>query len=191
MKDSIMDDIHDLSDEKLMHMCSQGDTDAFGILFHRYQRKILNFAWRYLNDRDSAEDVLQKTFLRMHLFRKSFRRKASFATWLYTIAKNLCWEDSEKLRREGHVYNENPNPSEYEQQNPLQEVEQKELHETVREAIGSLPPRQRTAVILTKYQGMTLSEAAAVLGCSEGAVKQLIHRALPDLRSKLDSYIRS
>ena len=98
---------------------------------------------------------------------------------------------SEKLRRESHVYNEELNPPQYEQQNPLHEVEQKELHETVREAIGSLPPRQRTAVILTKYQGMTLSEAAMVLGCSEGAVKQLIHRALPDLRNKLASYIRS
>jgi len=186
-----MNDIHGLSDEKLMHMCIKGDSNAFGVLFHRYQGKILNFAWRYLNDMGSAEDVLQKTFLRMLLFRKSFRKKASFATWLYTIAKNLCWEDSEKLRKESHAHNENPDPSEYERQDPLHEVEQKELHETVRKAISSLPPRQRTAVILTKYQGMTLSEAAMVLGCSEGAVKQLIHRALPDLRKKLTPYIRS
>ncbi len=186
-----MDDIHDLSDDKLMHMCSQGDSNAFSILFHRYQKKILNFAWQYLNDRDSAEDVLQKTFLRMLLFRKSFKKKASFATWLYTIAKNLCWEELGKLRRENHAHNEAPKPSEHEQRDPLKELEQNELQEIVSEAISSLPPRQRVAVILTKYQGMTLSEVAVVLGCSEGAVKQLIHRALPDLRKKLTSYIRS
>ena len=191
MKGSIMDDIHDLSDEKLMHMCSQGNSNAFSILFHRYQRKILNFAWRYLNDMHSAEDVLQKTFLRMLIFRKSFKKNASFATWLHTIAKNLCWEELGKLRREDHAHNEYPNPSEHEQGDPLKEVEQKELQEIVREAINSLPPRQRTAVILTKYQGMTLSETAAILGCSEGATKQLIHRALPNLRKKLAPYIRS
>jgi RNA polymerase sigma-70 factor (ECF subfamily) len=191
MKGGVMYDIHDLSDEKLMQMCGQGDSNAFGILFHRHKRKILNFAWRYLNDIHSAEDVLQKTFLRMLLFRKSFRSKASFATWLYTIAKNLCWEESKKLRREAQALNGDPGQREHQQPDPLEELERKELQESVREAIAALPPRQRMAIILTKYQGMSLSEAATVLDCSEGAVKQIIHRSFPALRKKLALYIKS
>lgn len=186
-----MDDIQDMSDEKLMILCAQGNLEAFSSLFHRYQKKILNFAWRYLNDRVSAEDILQKTFLRMFLSRKGFKKKASFAAWLYTIARNLCWDESQKTHRRMQAQNDKHDALDGQQPDPLERLEQNELRESVREAISLLPPRQRTAIILSKYQGMSLSEIAAVLGCSEGAVKQLIHRALLALKKNLAPYINS
>jgi RNA polymerase sigma-70 factor (ECF subfamily) len=194
-----MDDIPKMTDEELMLLCVQDNLEAFSILFHRYQRKILNFAWRYLDDRNSAEDILQETFLRMFLFRKSFnKKKASFATWLYTIAKNLCFQESQKVYRKmqdmlssevkGQV--EELEIPDCQQLNPLEKLEQDELREKVNKAISLLPQRQREAVILKKYQGMSLSEIAKVLNCSEGAVKQLIQRALLSLRTKLTPYIK-
>ena len=194
-----MDDIQEMSDEELMFLCAQDNLNAFNILFCRYQKKILNFAWRYLNDRSSAEDMLQETFLRMFLFRKSFnKRKASFATWLHTIAKNLCFQESQKRygkiqgmpSSEAKGQDEELEIPDYQQLNPLEKLEHQELQEKVRKAISLLPPRQREAVILSKYQGMSLSEIATVIDCSEGAVKQLIHRALFSLRSKLAPYIK-
>ncbi len=185
-----MDDIQDKTDEELMLLCAQDNLEAFSILFHRYQRKILNFAWRYLNDRGSAEDILQETFLRMFIFRKTFKRKASFATWLYTIAKNLCWEESRKPYRRIQAQDEDPNLLDCHQPGILERLERKELQEKIREAISSLPPRQKEAIILSKYQGMSLSEIAKILNCSEGAVKQLVHRALLSLRRKLTPYFK-
>lgn len=198
-KGKTMDGIQEMTDEELMLLCVQDNLEAFSILFNRYQRKILNFAWRYLDDRYSAEDILQETFLRMFLFRKSFnKRKASFATWIHTIAKNLCFQESQKLYgkmqglplREAKGQDEELEIPDCRQLNPLEKLEHQELQEKVKKAISSLPPRQREAVILSKYQGMSLSEIATVLDCSEGAVKQLIQRALLSLRAKLTPYIK-
>jgi len=204
-KDKIMADIQDMPDEELMFLCAQDDLGAFNTLFGRYQKRILNFACRYLNDRSSAEDILQETFLRMLLFRKSFnKRKASFATWLHTISKNLCFQESQKGKIQGMPSNpsfhsrvdsaegqdEELEVPDCHQLNPLEKLEHQELQEKVNQAISLLPSRQREALILSKYQGMSLSEIAAVLDCSEGAVKQLIHRALLSLRAKLAPYIK-
>ena len=185
-----MGDIQDMSDDELMALCAQDDLEAFGILFRRHQRKILNFAWRYLGDRSSAEDILQKTFLRMFLFRKSFNRKASFTTWLYTIAKNLCWEESLNLNTRFQADSENPERLDCHQPDAFERLEQKELQERVSEAVSALPARQRSAVILSKYQGMSLAQTASILDCSEGAVKQLLHRGILSLKKKLAAYIR-
>ena len=164
-KGKIMDDIQDMSDEELMFLCAQDDLEAFSILFRRYQKNILNFAWRYLNDRSAAEDILQETFLRLLLFRKSFnKRKASFATWLHTISKNLCFQESQKLYSNNiQRQDEELEIPDCQQPNPLEKLEQEELQEKVRKAISLLPPRQREAVILSKYQSMSLSEIATVL----------------------------
>lgn len=183
-----MDDIRDMRDEELMLLCAQGDLEAFNTLFHRYQKKILNFAWLYLNDRDSAEDILQGTFLRMFIFARTFKKKAAFSNWLYTIARNLCWEESQRSRRRIQVHNEELDVPDCQQPDPLEEAEHRELQERIREAIGLLPPRQRSAIILSKYQGMSISETAGILGCSAGAVKQLTHRGLLSLRKKLAPY---
>ena len=190
-KGKIMDDIQDMSDEELMFLCAQDDLAAFNILFGRYQKKILNFTWRYLNNRSSAEDMLQETFLRMFLFRKNFnKRKASFATWLHTIAKNLCFQESQKLYSNIQRQDEELEIPDCQQLTPLEKLEHQELQEKVRKAISLLPTRQREALILSKYQSMSLSEIAKVLDCSEGAVKQLIHRALLSLRANIAPYIK-
>ena len=185
-----MGDIQDMSDDELMALCAQDDLEAFGILFRRHQRKILNFAWRYLGDRSSAEDILQKTFLRVFLFRKSFSKKASFITWLYTIAKNLCWEESRNLNTRVQANNEGPELLDCQQPDTLERLEEEELRERVSQAISSLPSRQRAAVILSRYQGMSLAQISRVLDCSEGAVKQLLHRAILSLKKKLAAYFR-
>lgn len=134
-----MDDIRDMRDEELMFLCAQGNLEAFNTLFHRYQRKVLNFAWLYLNDMDSAEDVLQGTSLRMFMFARTFRKKASFSNWLYTIARNLCWEESQKARRRAQAHSEELDVPNRQQPDPLEEAEHRELQERIREAIGSLP----------------------------------------------------
>jgi RNA polymerase sigma-70 factor (ECF subfamily) len=206
--------LQDMSDEELMSLCAHDNLGAFNILFHRYQKKILNFALRYLNEQDIAEEILQETFLRMYRFRKSFKGNSTFATWLHTIARNLCWDECQKsyqkiremesswdnLDEQWREKNRGlppdfvgtkgfPDIPDYRQQEPIIKLEREELQVKVREAIDSLPQRQKEAVILSKYQEMSLTEIASALNCSVGAVKQLIHRALLSLKEKLVPYV--
>lgn len=172
-----------ISDEELMARLARGDMSALGQLVHRHQQKVLALAYRILGKWDGAEDVCQETFLRLHKVAKTYTPRAKFTTWLYRIVVNLCFDEQRKSARhavplEDVGSNIKANPSD-------NSLEKKELAAIVQNAINKLPERQRLAVVLHRYDGLSHEEISKVTGWTKSAVESLLVRAYTNLREKL------
>lgn len=171
------------SDAELMVHLAQGQVSALGQLARRHQRRVLELAFRTLGDWDLAEDIAQETFLRIYRAARRYRPQAQFTTWLYRIVVNLCLDEQRK-RAKAAARLESAPPAEW----PTSETsptEKKELAELVKAAVQELPERQRLAVILHRYDGLSHAQISEVTGWSQSAVESLLVRAYANLRGKL------
>jgi RNA polymerase sigma-70 factor (ECF subfamily) len=192
--------MQDTDDVDLMLRVRRGDHDAFRVLIGRYQDRVMNLVYRYLRDRDEAEDLAQDVFLNIYRARGSYRPEAKFSTWLYRITTNLSLNAlrARRVRRrirspqEGNPEDgglplgrvADPRPLEADE-----ELERRELAARVREAVDGLPSHQKTAVLLNKYEGCSYQEIAEVMGMSVPAVKSLLSRARGRIKEKLSPFL--
>jgi len=165
-----------------------GDPGAFAALVARYQRMIHSLTFRMTGSLGDAEDLAQETFIQAFRRLEGFRGEAKFSSWLYQIAVNLClnWRKSRMRREQAHR-----DWAEHEQVfgGECAAMTSPDLENTrrVQDALMKLPARQRAAVVLTVYDGMSHAEAARALGCSETTVSWRIFAA----RAKLKRFLRT
>ena len=177
-------------DFKLMDRVRKGDESAFEEIVSRHYHSVYNLANRFLYSMSEAEDITQEVFLRVFRASKSYTPKAKFSTWLYTITKNLCFNELRKLRSvqifsiEDEMLPEIPSKSD----NPALKLEKEEMRAKVLEAVEALPANLRIAVLLLKYHGLSYEEVAQILGCTVNAVKLRVHRA-KDFLAKSIGYL--
>ncbi len=173
------------SDEKLMRMYAAGDPLAFQLLFSRYEKRIYNFLLRRIGDVDRAKDLFQETFLRLHRNRDKFDPRRSFAAWFYTIANNLV-RDELRMKRgiQSEAIEENSLPPSG-LATPEESRAMAETKVKVDGALKNLPEAQREVLLLSRFEGLGHNEIAGITGKSEAAVKQLLYRALQNLRRQL------
>jgi RNA polymerase sigma-70 factor, ECF subfamily len=137
-----------------------GDWDAFAELVRTHQRMIHSLAYRMSGSMADADDLAQETFIRAFRGLDSYRGAAKFSSWLYRIALNVCLRWRKLERRRGLTDHEWMGESAAGRGTD-------EQIERVQEALNLLSPKQRAAVILTVFEGMTHAEAATLLGCAE------------------------
>ncbi|MGE0478961.1 MAG: RNA polymerase sigma factor [Phycisphaerae bacterium] len=170
-----------VSDHELLRRTAGGDRAAFDVLVRRHQVRVLALAHRFLGGQGAAEDVGQEAFLRVFRNAGSFSPKAQFTTWLYRIVANLCWDARRRAARErlllvaaARARSESDEPA-----SPA------DAAETVRQAVGELPDRQRLVLILHRFDGLGHHEIADITGWSIGAVESCLVRAYATLRGRL------
>lgn len=188
------------SDVELMLKVKRGDREAFGLLVHRYRKPLINFIYRFTTNPAESEDLAQEVFVRAFQSAAKYEPKAAFSTWLYRIATNVALnylrDHKPQLSRslDSDVEGE-AGVSRFEIRDKGALVDdqllerEKAIH--IREALASLPENQRLAVVLTKYQELSLRDAGEILNCSETAVKSLIFRAYTTLRETLSPWVAS
>ena len=159
----------------------QGDFDAFENLVRRYQRMIYSLTFRMTGSAADAEDLAQETFIQAFQHLHSYRSEARFASWLYRIAVNQClnWKKRDLRRTEIH--------KEWGRRIADTDPRDESVSHHVQEALLKLPPKQRAAVVLTTYEGLSHAEAARVLKCSEATVSWRVFAA----RMKLKKLLRA
>lgn len=168
------------SDEALMLQLQAGDLRSFDTLVKRWEKSLLNYCHRMVNDIVLAEDLRQEVFLRIYRSAKTFRARAKFSTWMYRIATNLCLDTLAKQQRrketpigaylesESEGFDERfIDPSDL----PGAAVLKKEIEDRVRSALARLPEDQRVVVTLRHYNGMKFREIAEILECPISTVK--------------------
>ncbi len=163
----------------LVERCSAGDERAVEEIVVKYQKKVFAFIYRMTYDLEESKDLTQKTFLNAFEGIRGFRKEASLKTWLYRIALNTGLNH---LRRKRPEESEVDESIACDKAGALSSLIDKERSELVRRCLGGLPERQRLAVILRVYDGLSCSEVAGVMGCSEGAVKAHYHQGVKKLR---------
>ena len=166
----------DLSDEALMRGVREGNADNVGALFERHHARVHALCYRLTRRADEADDLTQETFLRVLRYSSSYRQEASFTTWLYRIAYNLCAELWQQTRREL------PMPDEAERAESTGPAQLSERHVLLDEAMHRLEPEQRAVLVLTRYHDLKYDDVARVLECTPAAARVRAHRALNDLK---------
>jgi RNA polymerase sigma-70 factor (ECF subfamily) len=157
----------------------QGNHEAFELLVRRYQRMIYALAYRMTGSTADAEDLTQETFIRAYEQLAGYRAEAKFSSWLYRIAVNHCLNWRKRVERREQVHHE------WQAQRPEFSSPDDALAQKVRDALMKLNPKQRAAVALTIYDGLSHAEAARVLGCSETTVSWRVFAARTKLKRSL------
>src|SRR5688572_29817096 len=180
------------TDEELVARSRGGDLDSFNQLVLRWERPIYALAYRVIGREEDARDVAQETFLRAFRALAGFKGQAKFSSWLYRITLNLCRDWIRRERRapvvqppEGVDLIELASAAE-----PTETVEdlasRHELGRAVARAMATLPPEQRTAIVLKEYHGLTFQEIADLLECPLSTVKTRLYQGLSVLRKQLE-----
>jgi RNA polymerase sigma-70 factor (ECF subfamily) len=190
-----------MSDAEIMLRVRQGDDSGFEFLIEKYRKPMVSFMYRMVHNQAVAEELAQEVFLRVYRSRQTYRAEARFSTWLYRIATNLGVNHARDTRHERTaptVYLDQPDPEtgttpDVADKRPGAEEElvKDERMRAIRKHVMALPERQRTAVLMHKYQGLDYKEIGAVLHLSESATKSLLFRAYQTLRERLKDFVEA
>ena len=183
------------TDKSLIEAHCKGDPNAFGEIVRRYGNGVLGYLIRMTGNREQAEDLFQETFKRVHEKSHTLRGN-EFKSWLFKIATNAALDGlRKKIRVNSHEKKLNFADCDGDKNaeavatdnshNPSVELEKAEHIEQVRQAVESLPDRQRATLVMAYYQQLSYREVALALGCSIGTVKTQMYRALRTLAQKL------
>jgi RNA polymerase sigma-70 factor, ECF subfamily len=164
-----------------------GDLDAFEEIVARWQRPLINLAFRFCRDRSRAEDLAQEAFLKAYRSLASFRGEASFSTWLMAVAINL-FRSSLRRQEPSIVGLEAVAAAAGELLGAAMMLERRDLERTVRAAVAGLPARYRDALVLFYFLDMNVEAAASVLGVPSGTLKARLHRGRNLLRKRVTKH---
>lgn len=179
------------TDEKLVEMALAGERDAFGEIVRRWERKIFALCYGMLGREEDARDAAQETFISAFRNLDGFRGDAKVSSWLHRIAVNQCLTRlrRQKARNEAPLETENENvPNSFFVPGllPSGETEQKERIETVRKAVGALPPELKQVVLMKEFEEMTFQEISDALEIPLSTVKSRLYTALRQLKKRLE-----
>lgn len=179
----------------LMLRVKEGETNAFEELVELHQHAVIGTVAKMLGNPAEAEDIAQQVFIRVWKSAARYEPQAKFTTWLFTITRNLVFNEVRRRKRkpavsieereeEFHLMEADKHTS-----SPAESALQGELEEAVENAIAELPEKQRMAVVLRRYEEMPYEEIGKVLELTVPAVKSLLFRARSQLKENLKKYL--
>jgi len=188
-----------LTDAEVMLELRSGNMAAFDVLLAKYRKPIVHFMFRMVHNQAVAEELAQEVFLRVYRSRETYRAEARFSTWVYRIATNLGVNHARDTRHERNastIYLDQPDMEtgtkpDVADDTPTIEADmlRSERMNAIRQYVLALPERQKTAVLMHKYEGMDYKQIGEVLKLSESATKSLLFRAYQTLREKLKDFV--
>jgi len=176
----------DTSVEGLMEAYVDGSTAAFDLLYQRIGARLFGYLIRLTRERERAEDLLQVTFAKMHRARDSYLRGSPVLPWAFAIAHRAFLDDRRRARKRQEDLSHDGRLPE-----PPSESLPAELSDVLELALARLPDHYREAIVLTKVTGLSVAEAAEVLGTTGAAIKLRVHRGYKELRQYLEEYQRT
>ena len=171
--------LDDKTDVELVRLFKKGDDRAFDAIVRRFQDRIFRLASVWLFDAQNAPDAAQEVFVRSHKGLRRFRFRAAPFTWLYRTTRLVCHEFNRRRRTD--PLDDEPVDAE---SSPERHVTEHDAALRVRGFVSELPERQREVVMLRVFEDLSVRDTAQAMGCREGTVKALLHKAMG--RLKLD-----
>jgi RNA polymerase sigma-70 factor (ECF subfamily) len=184
----------EIADKSLIQAHISGDPDAFAQIVREYGPQLLGYISKLNGSDHSSEDVFQETFKRVHEKSHTFKGER-LKPWIYRIATNIVYDRARRKKRVKFVsLNTSCEDGRTDaaamveadpESDPKQRALKKERAHKVRQALETLPKKQKAALVLSYYQQLSYTEVADVMGCSVGTVKTQVFRALKALAGKL------
>lgn len=185
-------------DNQLMQKAGSGNRAAFKELVKKHQGTVTGIIYRYTGNHNEVEDLAQDIFLKIYKAASSYVPRAQFKTWLYKVVANHCLNFFRSQKRKAIItsldqplsedYNPHIQRTDEQKKQPEIILQQQELQIALKRALSELPERQRMAIILHRFEGLSYKEVATILGASLSAVESLIFRAMNNLKEKLSPY---
>lgn len=181
-----------LSDEKLILRFQEGDINAYNELVNRYKDRLLNFVFRYFNNREQAEDVVQDTLIKLYTHASYYKNIAKFSTWIFTIAKNNALTELRKNKRkqtdslwtdDGKVIDINSNDQTLDRR-----VQNEIAVDQLNKFLDEIPENFRMAVVLRDFQELSYDEISKILEIPIGTIKSRINRGRIQLAEKMKHF---
>ncbi len=185
---------------ELLSAAQRGDNKAFDRLVMNNQKAIFRAVMRDCVDPDLAADVMQDALIRAYKSLPAFRGEASFSTWFFRIARNVCWRRKQQIKSQDTVSLDQPiftnsdadsmvrQVVDYYAENPQETLLENEVKQRISAAVESLPSSLRAVLVLRDMEDQSTQETADKLGITTMAVKARLHRARAALRLKLQDY---
>ena len=186
-----------VSDAVAVEQTLAGDREAYRVLVERHSAYVYRLAYRMTGNKEDAEEVVQEAFLRAYQKLRQFAGNANFATWVYRIAANYAIDRLRQRKNEDARRELPPRVVEGEPEtDPLALVKDRapspeqlagsvQLAAKMKEALGTLTPAERTAIVMRHWDGCGIEEIAAVLKSNTSAAKNTVFRAVQKLRLAL------
>ncbi|NLV18507.1 MAG: RNA polymerase sigma factor [Bacteroidetes bacterium] len=186
-----------MNEKEIIQLILKGDSEKFRLLVEKYQNMVFRTCIGFVHNKEDAEDLTQEIFIRVYQSLSQFKGNAAFSTWLYRIAINASLNKINrsplksffKSRDERHdtagsvenisIFSDNEDPEKI--------MITREHREWLGKAVDSLPDKQKTALVLSRYDGLPQKEIAEIMNTTEGAVESLLQRAKNNLRTLLTS----
>ena len=181
----------ELTDEQLIKKFQDGDVGAYNQIVYRYKDRLLNFIYRFLNDLDRSEDLVQDTLLTLYTHKDSYKEIAKFSTWLYTIAANLARTELRKIKRRKTFSVTELSHDDREfiikstDAGPGEENFSQNFEKNVQRALAELPDDFKTIIILRDIQELSYDEISKIVEVPLGTVKSRINRGRVKLQQLL------
>ena len=180
-------------DTQLMSAAQSGDDTSFSLLVDRHRTQLVHHLSRIVQNPAVAEELAQDVFLRVHRSRSAWTPTAKFTTWLFRISTNVAYNHFRDQKHHNRNLSLDKEPvsgsRKRDYSDPTDTVEQSLVEavqvQQIRDAIAALPWKQRSAVLMHKYEEMDYLQISEALGCTPSAVKALMFRAYEALREQL------
>ncbi|MBI3252831.1 MAG: RNA polymerase sigma factor [Candidatus Omnitrophica bacterium] len=184
----------------LIQKFRDGDPSGFQEIFNRHRSRVINLSFRFLQNREAAEDVAQEVFIKIYEKKLVFNPKAKFTTWLYRVTVNASLDrtkrksffdrslDKVETGDGGEDKTLLETLSDRSAVSPAAALEQKELSGLVQAALRKLPEKLRVPILLHRFDGLPYGEIAQILGTSVKAVERRIYHAKEALRASLAEF---
>jgi RNA polymerase sigma-70 factor (ECF subfamily) len=182
-------------DVELMGRIRDGDFAAFEQLIEIHQRSVIGTVAKMLGNPSEAEDISQQVFIRVWKSAARYEPQAKFTTWLFTITRNLVFNEVRRRQRKPTVSVQEREETTHrvvedvQGSSPDEDLLRSEMEAAIDRAIEALPEKQRLAVVLRRYEEMPYEEIGVVLSMSVPAVKSLLFRARTQLKESLQKYL--
>jgi RNA polymerase sigma-70 factor (ECF subfamily) len=175
-----------ISDEELMLLLHQGSESAFNVLYKRYNKKLVHFAWSFLNNKEQSEDLVQDVFIKMIQNPNLFKHGNNFASWIFTIVKNTCFNviRNDKKRHELRSLHLPQNPSTLSHT----QTDYNSLKIKLNELYSNFNQKEKLVFVLRFELEMNIKEIAEIAVIPEGSVKSCIFYLLKKIAPHVKEY---
>ena len=189
---SEMNDKFKFSDEKLIARFQEGDINAYNELVKRYKDRLLNFVFRYFNNVEQAEDVVQDTLIKLYTHASYYKNVAKFSTWIFTIAKNNALTELRKNKRKktDSLWTDDGKFIDISsKEESLESKVQNEIAiDQLNKFLDEIPENFRIAVVLRDFQELSYEEISKILEIPIGTIKSRINRGRIQLAEKMKHF---
>lgn len=171
-----------LSDNSLMIRVKNGENHKLGLLYERYKRRLFGFFYQMNKDASLSEDLVQNVFIRVLKYKHTYTEESTFITWIFQIARNVNYDNFKKIKKHQHKNIEEVDYTLNGYDDIQKDIETSENTTILKKAMQLLSDEKREFLTLSKFKELKYKEVGQIMGCTEGAARTKVHRALQELR---------